>query len=63
MKFVNVRDLKDHASAILRGVRRGNEVVVTNWGKPQAALVPLDEKGLENFILRRHRRRKNGKGT
>ncbi len=61
MKFVNVRDLKDHASAILRGVRRGDEVVVTNWGKPQAALVPLTADGLEAFILKRRRKKKNGR--
>lgn len=40
---VGVRELKDHASAILRRVRRGEAVRVTDRGRPVAILVPVAE--------------------
>lgn len=38
-----VRELKDHLSEYLRRVRRGERVVVTDRGRPVAALVALPQ--------------------
>lgn len=42
MKAVRVSELKASLSAYLARVKRGEEVVVTQRGKPIAKLVPLD---------------------
>ena len=53
MKFVAMRELKINPSKVLDGLRRG-DVVVTRNGKPAAALVPLDEDTLEDFVIAHH---------
>lgn len=51
MKIVNTAELKDHANQLLKLVHRGNPVAVTRHGKPYAALIPLDENGLEDLFF------------
>ena len=41
MKTVGVRELKQHASEILRDVSGGSEIIVTVRGKPVARIVPM----------------------
>lgn len=43
MTVVGVRDLKAHLSEHLRTVAQGDEVVVTDRGKPVARLVPIED--------------------
>jgi prevent-host-death family protein len=43
MPTVSSKDLKNHTGEVLRRVRRGERVTVTNRGKPIATLVPYDE--------------------
>ena len=48
--FVNVRELKSRASAVLRRSRTG-DVVVTSRGKPTAVLHAVNEQDLEDYLL------------
>lgn len=50
MKFVNVRDLKNKTSEILRNSEQ-EDVVVTVNGKPRAVLTAIREDDLEDYIL------------
>jgi prevent-host-death family protein len=45
MTRVGVRALKDHLSDYLRRAEEGERIVVTDRGKPLAALTPIDETG------------------
>lgn len=51
MKTVNTVELKNHANQLLRRVRRGYPVVVTQHGKPTAALIPVTENGVEELTF------------
>ncbi len=53
MKFVAMRELKIRPSAVLDRAER-ETLVVTRNGKPAAALVPLDEDSLDEFIFANH---------
>ena len=53
MKFVALREFKIHPSKVLDRLRR-HDVVVTRHGKPAAALVPLDEDTLDEFVIAHH---------
>lgn len=53
MRFVALRELKINPSKVLDALRR-EDVVVTRNGKPAAALLPLDEDLIEDFILAHH---------
>ena len=48
--FVNVRELKAHASAVIRRSRRG-DVVVTSRGKPTVVLHAVSEDEIEDYLL------------
>ena len=50
MTVVNTAELKNHTNEILRKVHRGEPVAVTRHGKPYAALLPLSEETLEDFL-------------
>lgn len=54
MKFASSRELKINANALLLKVRRGDDVVITQYGKPTAALVRISENELEEFLVVRH---------
>ena len=51
MKIVNTVELKNHANQLLQQVRTGHPVVITHHGKPSAALIPLQENGLEELTF------------
>ncbi|MBI5179303.1 MAG: type II toxin-antitoxin system prevent-host-death family antitoxin [Nitrospinae bacterium] len=51
MKMANTVELKNKANELLRGVMKGEPVIITLKGKPAAALTPLTEDGLEDFML------------
>ena len=51
MKMINTAELKNHTNEILRQVHRGHPVAVTRRGKPYAAVIPLTEEGLEDFLF------------
>jgi prevent-host-death family protein len=53
MKFVTVRELKINGSKVINSLKDG-DVVITKNGKPTAALLPLDEDLLEEFIIAHH---------
>lgn len=45
MTRAGVRDLKDHLSEYIRRARRGEQVVITDRGRPVAALIGLQQEG------------------
>lgn len=51
-----VREIKDHLSEYLRRVRRGERVVITDRGRPIAALVALEEEAAGSAAWRLVRR-------
>ena len=51
MKVANTVELKNRTNRLLRQVMQGEPVIVTYRGKPAAALTPLSEDDLEDFIL------------
>ena len=53
MKFVALRELKINPSKVLDRLSK-HDLVVTRNGKPAAALVPLDEDTLDDFVIAHH---------
>jgi|KNS12BottometaT_FD_k123_127219_1 prevent-host-death family protein len=51
MKFVSVRELRIQTPDVLRRVAKGEKIIVTKRGKPQAALVKLTEDDIEDLVL------------
>lgn len=47
MTRAGVREMKNHLSEYLRRVRGGERVVITDRGKPIAALVSLEHEGAQ----------------
>jgi len=56
MPFVNVKELHDRTSVILRAVMEGHPIFVTKRGKPIAVIHGLTEEDLEDFVLLYHPR-------
>jgi prevent-host-death family protein len=53
VKFVPIRELKINPSKVIR--KLGKEgVVITRRGKPVAALTPLDEDLIDDYIFAHH---------
>lgn len=50
VQFVNMRELKVHASSVIRRSRNG-DVVVTVRGKPCAVIHAVDETDLESYLM------------
>lgn len=48
---VGIRELKQHASAVLRRVARGESIEVTDHGHPIARIVPLRPGVLDQLVL------------
>ena len=53
MKFVSVRELRIQTPEVLRRVAKGEKVIVTKHGKPQAALVKLTEDDIDDLVFTR----------
>ncbi len=51
MRFINVRELKNKTSQVLRSTDRGEDVIVTCRGKPRAVIHHLSEDEMEEYIL------------
>lgn len=52
MATVSIRELANQTKAVIEEVARsGRPALVTQRGKPVAALVPLDQEALEDWIL------------
>lgn len=52
MKFVNVRKLHIDTAKVLAQASRGESIIVTNHGKPQALISPLDEDALGKIAIK-----------
>ncbi|MDA2931514.1 type II toxin-antitoxin system prevent-host-death family antitoxin [Acidobacteria bacterium AH-259-O06] len=51
MKVADTVELKNKTNELLRGVIKGEPVIIIYRGKPAASLIPLCEDELEDFIL------------
>lgn len=52
MSTVSIRDLSNNASAVIDEVATsGRPAVVTKHGRPVAAVVPIDQEALEDWVL------------
>ena len=51
MKFVNISELKNETSVIVRQVERGRPVVVTRHGKPCAAVIRISAQELDQLLF------------
>jgi prevent-host-death family protein len=51
MRIANTAELKNRTNELVAIARRGEPVVITVRGKPAAALTPLSEEDLEDFVL------------
>ena len=54
MRFVNVRELKNKTSYVLRRAGEGEDIVVTSRGKPCAVIHSLTENKREDYVLFNH---------
>jgi len=55
MPIVGVRELKTHATDIIKQVReKGREFIITYRGTPVGLLTPITEDDLEDYLLTRH---------
>tara|TARA_Y100000294_G_scaffold153258_1_gene152051 strand:- start:3184 stop:3453 length:270 start_codon:yes stop_codon:yes gene_type:complete len=50
MKFVNVRELKNKTSEILR-LSQEDDVIITTNGKPTAVVKGISEEDLEDYLI------------
>lgn len=48
---VNIRELSRDTGRVLEKVERGGSFLVTRHGHPVAAVTPIDQEALEDFIL------------
>lgn len=51
MKFVGVREFRNHTGKVLSAVQKGERVVLTKRGKPFAAMARLREEEIERLVL------------
>lgn len=51
MKIIGVRELKNNLSRYLDDIGDEGGVIVTNHGNTCAALIPLSDEDLEDFVL------------
>jgi len=47
---VGIRELRQNASAVLRDVKAGHQLTLTEHGRPIARLLPYEHSELENLI-------------
>jgi prevent-host-death family protein len=50
MERIGIRELKQHASAVIRRVAAGESIEITDYGHPVARLVPLRGGTLEQLV-------------
>ena len=56
MKLVGVKELKTKPSAYIKEAQKGNPIIITVGRKVSAALIPLKEEEIEDFLLAYHPR-------
>jgi len=54
MKFINVRELKNKTSEMLKLVDQEEDLIVTKRGKPVALIRHFSEDELEDYVLLNH---------
>lgn len=55
MPVIGIRDLKNHASEIIRKVRENQSpYIITLRGKPSAMIIPLEEDEIDDYIIAHH---------
>lgn len=47
---VGIRELRQEASKLIVKVKAGETIIVTEWGKPVAKLVPIEETSWQDLI-------------
>lgn len=50
MKSVGIRALKQNASAVLRDVADGDEITITDRGRPVARIIPIASSRIESLV-------------
>ncbi|MFH1151045.1 MAG: type II toxin-antitoxin system prevent-host-death family antitoxin [Actinomycetota bacterium] len=50
MVFVGMRELKNKTSEVISKAEKEGAVILTNHGKTRAAIIPLAEEDLEDFL-------------
>ena len=50
MKVVGVAEAKNGLSKLLNSTKK-EDVIITAWGKPKAALINIENENLEDYIL------------
>ena len=50
MEFYSVRDLRTESRAMWNKLAEGNEVVITNNGKPSALMIDIPEGGFDETV-------------
>jgi prevent-host-death family protein len=51
MKFIALREMRNHPQAVLKQLKKEKEIVVTSHGKPIALVSNLDEETFEEDLL------------
>lgn len=51
MLFANIRELKSRASEFIKKTHEGEDIIITNHGKPVALLRNFSEDEIEDYIL------------
>lgn len=52
--IIGIRELRDNAAKILREVEKGEPAIVTRHGHPIAAITPLTDEDLKDWVLSHH---------
>lgn len=50
MNFYSVRDLRTNSKSMWENLSAGNEVVITNNGKPSALMIDIPEDGFDEVV-------------
>ncbi len=51
MRTVGIRDLKQNASAVVAAVTAGEDILITDRGRPVAQLGPLADNRLDRLVV------------
>lgn len=52
MSTISHREMRNHSAEVLRRVEAGEDLVVTNRGRPVARLSPISASGLEELVAK-----------
>ncbi len=60
MKFVPLRDVRNHPRAVLNQLKKEKEIILTSHGKPVALMSDLKEETFDEDLYRHRRNRTKG---